>query len=80
MTSIWKRAPTIEQLTAESINTASDHLGIEFIAIGDNWLRGRMPVGMLHGGASARCTSAAPLTCGRSGSKAKKTSWCVWRG
>lgn len=60
MTSIWKHSSTIEQLTAQSINTASAQLGIEFLAIGDNWLSGRMPIddrtrqplGLLHGGAS----------------------------
>ncbi len=38
----------------------ADHLGIEFLEAGDNWLRARMPVdnrtrqpaGVLHGGAS----------------------------
>lgn len=43
-----------------SKNTLSDHLGIEFLEFGDNFLTARMPVdhrtkqpfGLLHGGAS----------------------------
>lgn len=61
MAAIWKRTPTIAQLNAESHGTAPEHLGIEYLELGDNWLRGRMPVdartrqpiGLLHGGASA---------------------------
>lgn len=57
---IWTRTPTLEQLNASVRNTAIEHLGIEYTAIGDDWLQARMPVdhrtrqpiGLLHGGAS----------------------------
>lgn len=57
---IWQNTPTVEQLTGSSKNTLVSHLGIEMLELGDNFLRGRMPVdertvqpaGILHGGAS----------------------------
>ncbi|MET0333810.1 MAG: hotdog fold thioesterase [Rhizobacter sp.] len=60
MTAIWKQPASLERLTAFSVNTASDHLGIEFTEIGDDYLKARMPVdhrtkqpaGILHGGVS----------------------------
>lgn len=58
--SIWFRQPTLEQLNALSANTLVSHLDMRFIEIGDDFLRGTMPVdarthqpyGVLHGGAS----------------------------
>lgn len=60
MAPIWRITPTVEQLQATSSNSAAEHLGIEFLELGDNWVRARMPVdartrqpmGLLHGGAS----------------------------
>lgn len=57
---IWKKPITLEQLNASSANTAVSHLGIEITEIGDDYLRGRVPVdhrtkqpfGLLHGGVS----------------------------
>lgn len=57
---IWKRQPSIEQMTASSQHTAVSQLGIEFTEVGDDFIKGRMPVdhrtvqphGILHGGAS----------------------------
>lgn len=57
---IWKRQPSLEQMTENSRRTAVDHLGIEFLEVGDDFIKGRMPVdhrtvqphGILHGGAS----------------------------
>ncbi|MCK7548876.1 hotdog fold thioesterase [Marinobacter koreensis] len=57
---IWTREPNLEQLSANSRNTAVEHLGIEYLEIGDDYVKGRMPVdertvqpfGILHGGAS----------------------------
>ncbi len=57
---IWKYAMTPEQLNAMSRNTIGEHLGIEITEIGDDYVRGRLPVdrrthqpyGLLHGGAS----------------------------
>ena len=58
---IWKSPATLEDLRERSRNTLMEHLGIEYLEIGDDYLKGRMPVddrtrqtaGILHGGASA---------------------------
>ena len=58
--SIWQKPVTIEMLTAVSANSASSHLGIEFVEIGDDYITARVPVdertrqpyGLLHGGVS----------------------------
>ena len=60
MSRIWKQDFTLEGLNAISRGTLGDHLGIEFIDFGDDYLRARMPVDhrtvqpmrLLHGGAS----------------------------
>jgi len=57
---LWKIQPTLDKLNERSENTLAEHLGIEFVEIGDNYLKARMPVdsrtkqpaGLLHGGAS----------------------------
>ncbi|MDB5930242.1 MAG: hotdog fold thioesterase, partial [Polaromonas sp.] len=57
---IWKQAISVELLTAGSVNTAVSHLGIEFLEVGDDFIRARVPVdartvqpyGLLHGGVS----------------------------
>src|SRR5579871_583134 len=57
---IWKTAFDLNAVNERGINTMSEHLGIEFTAIGDNFLCARMPVdhrtkqplGIMHGGAS----------------------------
>ena len=57
---IWKQQFTLEDLNKEPIPTMVEHLGIEFIEIGDDYLKAKMPVdhrtrqpyGLLHGGAS----------------------------
>ena len=57
---IWQKPISIEFLTQNANDTAISHLGIEFIEIGDDFLRGRVPVdkrtvqpfGLLHGGVS----------------------------
>lgn len=58
--SIWFRKITLEEAQASRKNTMVDHLGIEFIEIGDDFMSARMPVdrrtkqpyGIMHGGAS----------------------------
>ena len=58
--SIWHTKVTIEDLNSRYINTMVGHLGIEFLEIGEDYIRARMPVdhrtkqpaGILHGGAS----------------------------
>lgn len=59
-TNLWKQPASLEGLQAISANTLSDWLGIEYTAIGDDYLSARMPVDhrtiqpmrLLHGGAS----------------------------
>ena len=58
--SIWKQPISVELLTTGSANTASAHLGIEFLEVGDDFISARVPVdartcqpyGLLHGGVS----------------------------
>lgn len=60
MSTIWKQDISVESLTAFFKDSAATHLGIEFIEVGDDFLRGRLPVdhrtrqpyGILHGGVS----------------------------
>ena len=58
---IWfKKDLTIEDLLPLGKATMAEHLGIEWVELGDNFLKGKMPVdhrtrqpyGLLHGGAS----------------------------
>ena len=57
---IWQKPISIEILTQASLHTASSHLGIEFVEVGDDFIVGRVPVdtrthqpfGLLHGGVS----------------------------
>lgn len=59
--SIWKTPATLEELKERSRNTLIEHLGMEYLEIGDDYVKARMPVdhrtkqtaGILHGGASA---------------------------
>ena len=59
--SIWRLNPDIEQLNKIRKNSLVETLGIEIIEIGDDYIKGTMPVdkrtlqpeGKLHGGASA---------------------------
>jgi 1,4-dihydroxy-2-naphthoyl-CoA hydrolase len=60
MNKIWFNNPTLASLNARGLKTMVEHLGIEFIEIGDDFLRAKMPVnektkqpiGIMHGGAS----------------------------
>ncbi len=60
MMKIWKKEFTLEGLNNISAHSMSGHVGIEFVAFGDDFLtakmpvdaRTRQPVGLLHGGAS----------------------------
>ena len=57
---IWKQDIDLARINGWSANTLMETLGIRLTAIGDDWLRGTMPVeprthqpfGLLHGGAS----------------------------
>ncbi|MBC7962764.1 MAG: hotdog fold thioesterase [Steroidobacteraceae bacterium] len=58
---LWKNPTTLQQLKERSKNTLMEQLGIDYLEIGDDYLKARMPVdartrqtaGILHGGASA---------------------------
>ena len=58
--SIWKKPISLSLLNETNANTAATHLGIEITEVGDDFLRGRVPVDertqqpfkRLHGGAS----------------------------
>lgn len=60
MTSIWKQPVSVEILTDIHKHTAPKHLGMEFTEVGDDFIKGRIPVdqrthqpyGILHGGVS----------------------------
>lgn len=57
---IWKKPISVEHLAMMHTGTAVDHLGIEFLEVGDDFIKARVPVdkrtqqpyGLLHGGVS----------------------------
>ena len=57
---IWKQDISVDILTAVQVDTAATWLGIEFLEVGDDFIRARVPVdkrtrqpyGLLHGGVS----------------------------
>lgn len=57
---IWKKPVSVEELTSIHSETAVAQLGIEFLEVGDDFIRARVPVdtrtrqpyGLLHGGVS----------------------------
>jgi 1,4-dihydroxy-2-naphthoyl-CoA hydrolase len=57
---IWTRPISVEALTASHKDTAPEHLGLEFLEVGDDFITARVPVdhrtrqpyGLLHGGVS----------------------------
>jgi len=58
--SIWSVPASLESLNHVARNSMIEHIGIEFLEIGDDYIKARMPVdhrtvqpmGLLHGGAS----------------------------
>jgi uncharacterized protein (TIGR00369 family) len=60
MSAIWKKTISVETLTDIHRDTAVQHLGIEFLEVGADFIRARIPVdtrtrqpyGILHGGVS----------------------------
>jgi 1,4-dihydroxy-2-naphthoyl-CoA hydrolase len=58
---MWKSTISLEEINARAKNSLSDHLGITFVEVGDDFLTARMPIaseimqpmGIMHGGASA---------------------------
>jgi 1,4-dihydroxy-2-naphthoyl-CoA hydrolase len=75
-TPIWQRPISIALLTASSANCAVSHLGIEFVEVGPDFIRARVPVdrrtvqpyGLLHGGVSVVLAETLG-SCG--------AAWCV---
>ena len=57
---IWQKPISVAELTAMHVDTAVAHLGMEFLEVGDDFIRARVPVnthtrqpyGLLHGGVS----------------------------
>ena len=57
---IWKQDISVERLNDSNAHGAVSHLGIEFLEVGDDFIRARVPVdsrtvqpyGLLHGGVS----------------------------
>lgn len=57
---VWKKPVSVEHLTAIHQGTAVQHLGMEFLEVGDDFITARVPVdnrtrqpyGLLHGGVS----------------------------
>lgn len=57
---IWHTTPDLNELIEFSKNTLITHLGIEYLEVGDDYIKARMPVDdrtvqparLLHGGAS----------------------------
>ena len=57
---IWKRPVSVEHFTTIHVDTAVATLGIEFLEVGDDFIKARVPVdkrtvqpyGILHGGVS----------------------------
>lgn len=68
---IWKTIPTLESITHRGKNTLSDFLEMEFIEVGDQFIKARMPVidktkqpmGLLHGGATAALAETLGSIC-----------------
>lgn len=69
---IWKTPINIVDANERSQNTMAQHLGIEFIEVGDDYLVARMPVdhrtkqpiGIMHGGASCVLAETVGSTAG----------------
>jgi 1,4-dihydroxy-2-naphthoyl-CoA hydrolase len=57
---IWKRPISVEELARIHADTAPAHLGMEFLEVGEDFIKARIPVdrrtrqpyGLLHGGVS----------------------------
>lgn len=70
--SIWKHTTDLARINAWSGNSLVDHLGMLVTEIGDDYLRGTMPVdertkqpfGLLHGGASVALAETLGSTAG----------------
>ena len=74
MPTLWKQPVTVERLADIARDTAVSHLGIEFMEVGADFLRARVPVdhrtrqpyGFLHGGVSVVLAETL-ASCGAAG-------------
>lgn len=81
---IWKTPLTLDELRDLHRDTAEAQLGIEFTAIGPDWLSARMPVDrrtvqpfrLLHGGASALLAESVG-SCAANMCVDQKQAFCV---
>ncbi|KFN44222.1 hotdog fold thioesterase [Arenimonas oryziterrae] len=72
MSSPFRRRPTLDQLNALGADTAISALGIVITELGDDYVRGTMPVdartkqpyGLLHGGSSVLLAETLASTAG----------------
>jgi uncharacterized protein (TIGR00369 family) len=70
MSSIWTTVPTVEGMFERTRNPAVEVMGIEFLEVGDDFIRARMPVdkrivqpfGILQGGAN-HCVKKENTVC-----------------
>ena len=61
MKNFWVHPIALDEINRRAKDTLVDHLGIEFVEVGDDFLTARMPIakevmqpmGIMHGGASA---------------------------
>lgn len=69
--SIWKSPQNLDELRHRAKNTLGEFLEMEFVELGDDYLRMKMPViaktkqpmGLLHGGASAALAETIGSIC-----------------
>jgi len=69
---IWQQEYTLDQLNGARLNNMTNHLGIVYTELGNNFLVGTMPVnekttqpfGILHGGASCVLAESLGSVCG----------------
>ena len=67
---IWTKPISVESITALCAGCAESHLGMEFLEVGDDFIRGRVPVdertrqpyGLLHGGVSVVLAETLAIT------------------
>ena len=84
MTKIWKTDVSLQQMNERGKHTLAEHVGIEFIEIGDDYLVARMPVdyrvhqplGIMNGGASCVLAETVGSTAGNYAVDPEK-NYCV---
>lgn len=85
MKTIFQDSISLENLNALCVGNMGEHLGIEFIEIGSDFLKARMPVdfrtkqpfGLLHGGASVALSETIASVAANSVLKPEQNSYAV---